>query len=325
MNQSKTHTKEKYRQFCEERDDIPLFLHAWWMDAVCIGKEWDVLLYEKNDRIVGIFVYHYIVKFGLKFVIQPQLTQYNGIWIEYPDNLSNYKKLSLEKEVMTSFIEQLDTEKISYFELNFAPYITNWLPFYWKGFSQSTRYTYQVKDISNPEKCFEKFEYAKKKQINKSIDNLIVEKDLASSSFYNLVEEYLDKNGEKVFYSREIFESLYNACKKREQCTIIAVKNEYKQYHAMLFVVWDKHNAYALISAIDPDYRSSGASTLMFWEAIKYLSDKCNVFDFEGSMIEGVENSFRQFGTKQVPYFNIRKSNSSIARFILSLKNGKNR
>ena len=70
-----------------------------------------------------------------------------------------------------------------------------------------------------------------------------------------------------------------------------------------------------MISTIDPDYRDSGASSLLIYEMMKFLSDKVERFDFEGSMIEGVENSFRKFGANQKAYFKIFKRNTK--RFII--------
>ena len=57
-----------------------------------------------------------------------------------------------------------------------------------------------------------------------------------------------------------------------------------------------------MISTIDPDYRNSGASSLLIYEIINFLRDKVRKFDFEGSMIESVENSFRKFGAIQKAY-----------------------
>lgn len=41
---------------------------------------------------------------------------------------------------MNYFIDNLP--KFDYFNMNFHYSITNWLPFYWRGFKQTTRYTY---------------------------------------------------------------------------------------------------------------------------------------------------------------------------------------
>ena len=74
-----------------------------------------------------------------------------------------------------------------------------------------------------------------------------------------------------------------------------------------MFVVWDKNCAHQIIIAVNPEYRDSGASTLVVWDAIKKLSKITKSWNFLGSMIEEVEYSNRQFGATQIPYFEITK------------------
>ncbi len=322
MNSSELN-KVLYRELCKKKD-IPLFMQAWWMDAVCVGKEWDVLLYKKKEQITATLVFHHIRKFGIKLIMLPSCTQFNGIWIDYPEKLSIYKKLSLEKETMTYFIEQLDAMKVDYYEQNFAPTITNWLPFYWKGFKQTTRYTYQIKDISDPNVCFEQFSYAKRKQINKAIANkLHLTEDISPELFYLKTKDFLKKKGKDIEFSESFFLTLESAAKQHDSCKIIALEDDASNLHAALFIIWDKQKTYSFISAINPDFNSSGASSLMFWEAIQYASTRTSIFDFEGSMDEGIENSFRQFGAEQVPYFYIFKSNSLKGKLFTALRKWK--
>src|ERR1035437_7711244 len=103
--------KERYILLCEEHNDIPLFMQAWWMDAVCNDKNWDVLIYEKNNIIIAVWVYTFFKKLGLIFVIQPQFTQTNGIWIDRPTNLSKNKMISFENEVMKNLLTQFQKLK----------------------------------------------------------------------------------------------------------------------------------------------------------------------------------------------------------------------
>jgi hypothetical protein len=92
------------------------------------------------------------------------------------------------------------------------------------------------------------------------------------------------------------------------------VSDENKSIHAVAFIVWDKHSAYYLAGGADPCLRSSGAQNLVLWEAIRFASTVTQKFDFEGSMIERVEASFRNFGAKQKPYFLVQKDNRSIVK-----------
>lgn len=312
--------KEKYRKLCEEKN-IPLFMQAWWMDAVCFeGKKWDVLFAELEGEIKGVLVYHIIQKFGFKLILQPQLTQYNGIWIDYPSSVNEDRKLSLEKKIMDTLTEQLEQKDIHYFSQKFHYSITNWQPLYWKGFKQTTHYTFQIKNISNTDEAYNSFSYAKKKQLKKAANGFSINLSMSAKAFYELHNKSLLANGKKISYTESLFQSIYQASISREQGAIISAKDKHNNIHAALFLVWDNESAYDLISTINPDYKSSGASTLVVWEAIKMLSNKTKRFDFEGSMIEGVARSFQQFGTEQIPYFNISKTNSKSLSLLLKLK-----
>jgi len=115
---------------------------------------------------------------------------------------------------------------------------------------------------------------------------------------------------------------MYDAVYKHNQGKVICCKDQENNIHVALFVIWDKIAAYDLISTIDPDFRNSGASSLAIFEIIKYLKDTVHTFDFEGSMIEEIENSFRKFGTIQTPYLCINKimTNNKLIKYILGKK-----
>ncbi|OIP84711.1 MAG: hypothetical protein AUK44_01805 [Porphyromonadaceae bacterium CG2_30_38_12] len=310
-----------YREFCSQNSQVPLFIQPWWMDAVCPKFKWNVLLFTKKNQILGVWVFQVFEKWGFKLIIQPQLTQYNGIWINRPDNLSDNKVISFDNKVITNLLKQFESVKFSYFDQNFHHSFSNWLPFYWRGFKQTTRYTYQIKNILDTDKCFEEFNYDKRNLIKKSINKLTCTHTLSGEDFYKITKENLAKLGKKISYSESTFLALYRASTERGQSAVLACYDDANTLHAALFLVWDEHVAYNLISTINPDLKASGGSALVVWEAIKFLKDKTQIFDFEGSMIESVENSFRHFGTSQVPYFRVRKYNSFVFRLLYLLKN----
>jgi hypothetical protein len=320
MNRSSS-SKEKYRRLCVEKE-LPLFMQAWWLDAVCLSenKNWDVLLCEENGKIVGAMPYHLLTKWGFRIILQPQQTQYTGVWVDYPKEIKLHKRYSFEKRVMDGLIDQLDALKLSYYSQNFHHSFTNWQPFYWRGFRQTTRYTYQIKDLSDIEKVLGKFSYSKRIRVKKENNDLLIDSSLSAIEFYNFHKQCLQQKNTRIEYSQKLFLSIYNEALGRNQGKIIALKDKNNKWHSALFFVWDKNSAYALISAIDPHFKSDGTSTKMFWEAIKFVSDKTKIFDFEGSMMEGVAQSFQQFGAEQVPYFNISKSNSRIFDLLLKLR-----
>jgi predicted acetyltransferase len=94
--------------------------------------------------------------------------------------------------------------------------------------------------------------------------------------------------------------------------------------HAVAYLVWDSASAYYLLSGADPALRSSGAQSLLLWEAIRRARDVTSTFDFEGSMLAPVERFFRDFGGRQTPYLHVSRV-SRPAAAALALRTGARR
>lgn len=304
--------KDKYRALCQVEDSIPIFSKDWWLDAVAGQENWDVVLVEKGDEIIGCLPYVLKKKLFIRYISMPMLTQTAGVWIKYPKEQKYLDKLSFEKDICYDIISKLPI--VDSFSQNFHYHFKNWLPFYWKGFIQSTRYTYVIENLTDIEEVFSNFDRSKKKDIKKASKQVKIGFDLSAVEFYENHKLTLSKQGQKIAYSFELFKNIYDNVYAKKAGRIIWAKDYEKNLHSALFVIWDENSAYDLISTIDPDYRNSGSASLLVFEIIKYVADKTKKFDFEGSMIENVERSFRKFGAIQKPYFYISKTNSRLLK-----------
>ena len=89
--------------------------------------------------------------------------------------------------------------------------------------------------------------------------------------------------------------------------------------------MWDRHAAHYLLGGADPNLRTSGASSLLLWEAImraRAVTDAVtDAFDFRGSMLQSVERFFRAFGRRQTPYLNVTRMNPAV-RAALTARSG---
>lgn len=310
--------KEEYRLICEQQGaNIPIYSQYWWMEAVCVGKEWDVVIAkDANGKVMATMPYLHGKKALGKYILMPPLTQTNGICYNYPELRSEHDRLSFEKQAANLVIAEIEKLGASLFIQNFAPQFTNWLPFRWAGYKQSTRYTYRISDISNPDAVFAQFSSAKQRQIRKAEkNNLRFEANsLNPEEFYSYHESLILKRKEKEEIDKTVFLSLAKAAITRNQGAILSIRGAENELQAALFLVWDETTAYYLVPANDRHFSTTGASTLLVWEAIKYSQSKSKSFDFEGSMEEGIENSYNQFGTAQTPYFQITKASTLLAR-----------
>lgn len=300
--------KDRYRQLCKTERSICVYDQPWWLDAVCGEGNWDVLLYEKGTLLAAM-PYYVRRRLGMRYITQPPFTQHNGAWVKYPAKQSESKRISMEKEVLNEIISQLEALPICHYQQSFSPCFTNWLPFYWNGYSQTTQYTYRLPDIHDLTELFDGFQHNKRKNINKARKaNIQVRFDLPASDFYMFHVRCLAEQGQRISYSMELFQRMYDAAYANQSGRTIYAIGEGGEILCALFNLWDAEWGYDLISAIAPQKRYTGAPDLLVWSMLDYLSGRVNGYDFEGSMIQGVEESFRHFGATQTPYFTIYKT-----------------
>ncbi len=299
--------KAKYMELCGECNAIRLFSQAWWLDVVCGEANWDVALEEKSGRVLGALPYYVKSECGSSSIVQPLLTQTLGPWIA-PSTAKYAKQLAQQKDIMQGLMGQLP--KHDYFGQNFHYSITNWLPFFWKGYSQNTRYTYVIEELENLDDVWSGFKDNIKSDVRKAEKQLEVVNNLSVEEFYRVAELTFKRQGKRMPYTLAFFEKLYLACREKGAGKMFFAVDSAGRTHAVAFVVWDQCSAYYLVGGADPELRNSGASSLCLWDAIRFSSTVTKTFDFEGSMIESVERFFRGFGAVQKTYFKVEKYNA---------------
>lgn len=312
--------KQLYSQLCKNEPSIPIFSRDWWLDAVCDGAEnWDVAIVEKGGKVVASMPYYVKHKRGFTVLTQPPLTQKLGPWLR-PSKANYSKELAEQKDLMQSLIDQLPS--FDHFGQNINHQITNWLPFYWRGFSQSTNYTYILPDLSDDNLIWSGLQTNIRTDVRKAEKRfqLTVRDDVGLDDFLILNKLTFGRQGKSLPYSEELVRRLDAACEKHHCRKIWIAEDPEGQHHAGIYIVWDEESAYYLMGGSDPALRNSGASSICMWYAIKHAASVTQSFDFEGSMMEPVERFFRAFGSVQTPYFSISKTPS----FLLRMRNAMN-
>ena len=110
-----------------------------------------------------------------------------------------------------------------------------------------------------------------------------------------------------VPYEPDVLDRAVAASVARDRGTVLTAVDDAGRVHASLFCVWDDRRAWYLGGGGDPELRSSGAGSLLMWELIKEAAKHVELFDFEGSMLPGVEHYFRKFGGHQETYFKVTR------------------
>ena len=201
----------------------------------------------------------------------------------------------------------------SKFTKNFNYSITNLLPFHWKGFKQSTRYTYILDDMVELESVIDNFSSECRNNIEKARRKVKIIEDDNLGEFYKIVKMSFDRQNINIPYSYNFLKMIDNASTNNNSRKILfAIDQNNDEVHAAIYLIWDGKSVYLLASGGNPSLRNSGAKYLLVLKAITFAIDNGLIFDFEGSMIENVEKFNRSFGARQQPYSNITKINSHV-------------
>jgi lipid II:glycine glycyltransferase (peptidoglycan interpeptide bridge formation enzyme) len=306
--------KEKYRKFCQKEKDIPIFSKDWWLDAVCGEDAWDVVLVEKNNEVIASLPFVKTKRAIFELLTIPKLTQNLGPYLKYPPNQKYEKKLSFEKEMITKLIERLPY--FDSFNQNFHYSIQNWLPFYWAGFEQSTRYTYVIINLfkKTEEEIFQEFNSSYRNKVKKAKKAVVVKKGLSIDRFYEINKKTFERQNLLLPYSFNFLKYHDEILSKNSSREIFYAEDEKGNIHSALYLTWDNNSSYVHMVGEDPELRKSAAGILLVWESILHTKNilKLDNYDFEGSMLENVEQVRRSFGAVQKPYFSITKTNSKL-------------
>jgi len=302
-------SKERYREICKRESSIPVFSLPWWLDTVCGDDRWDVLLSLSGDEVAASMPY-YLPTGGI--ISMPPFTQTMGVWFNpaFREKLQS-SEIYRRQTICNEFIGQLP--RFRYFHQQFHYEFTDWLPFYWSGFRQTTRYTFVLPDISNPEVLRSQLGRGILSDLRKAEKEFGIEirEKISIPDFIDVFASVFRRKGER-FNSADVLQRLVETALQRGDGSLWGAYDRENRLHAAVFVVTAGDCAWYVAGGSDPVLRKSGAHPFLLWNVICSLSGKVRKFDFEGSMIRGVADSFRRFGTEQKAYFSIEKGRMKV-------------
>lgn len=297
----------KWDEFVDESPQGSIFCYSWWLKE-STNDDFRISAVINNDRIIAGMALPYYQSRNIR---HPQITQTLGMLYRNLDDMRYSKKLEREKEYVNQIMDLVDNN-IKTFNMYFNHNFTNWLPFYWRGYKQTTRYTYVLdyKDRSVDDLWMNLSKTHR--QAIKKTENLGLNCELSDDigDFYQVNKKTFENQGLKIPYTFDFLRRMDDALKKRNRRTIFRVVDSNGVTNATSYFINDDKSAYYLMSGADPEKKDNGSQILSLWKGIVHYIDKVDLFDFEGSMMEKIENNNRKFGGIQKPYFAIYKEES---------------
>lgn len=299
-----------------------VFSSSWWLDAAVGEPGWQFVAVPNNDGGAA-----------AAWASPMRQTRHGEVWtgapftpflgpILAPSN-SRHAQRRNDQAALKALAELLDG-RIAHIDARCMPEFDYWTPLYWEGFTQTTHYTWRLRDLSDIEAVWSGMQTRVRTTVRRAREG---ELTVHTGDLETLLElQHLTYERQRAApairsdSARQALQRCAHAAIERDAGELLVVRDATGRPHAAGLFVWDERLTYNLATGADTTLRPAGAATLLIWEAIKRAGERGTGFDFEGSMLPTVERFVRSFGGEPMPYSIVRSTPSPQYRREVGLK-----
>jgi len=263
---------EAWDRFVDQSPQGCIFCRSWWLEAVC-GDSFGVLAVRRGGETVAGMPLAFSRRLIWTGLTMPILTQTLGVLLA-PDEAAKYvTRLSNEMAAMRVLIDAIPRTDL--FRVHMHHSLTNWLPFYWAGYRQTTRYTYVVDDLSDLERARADMTPHERNKLKKAAKSGIrVEETDDLGLLIEFHRKAFARQDKASPFPEEGIRRVDAACKQHDARTILVTRDADDRIHSALYLVHDSRTMYKLLSGAEPELRSSGAHPLAVWRSFELAHER---------------------------------------------------
>lgn len=277
------------------------WLQMYGNELVMIG------IYKDEHQVIGGFYYLKTKKFGLDFIKLPPYTPHCGLFFQ-SDSKNRSSANSFSKEVMQEVCAYFSSLKSALTILAFPANVVDMQAFIWSKYKVVPNYTYRISLDQSPEEIRANFDPKNRNAINKALKEGVETSlnALSGQEIFGFFKENLGATGANI-YEGILQKIMLEFSDGTNSFCFTAHKNN--SLLGMVFCIYDQQACYYLLGGVDKQAGIQGINNLLVQKSIERAKElNCRIFDFEGSMLKGVEKFFRGFGPELFPYFTVNKA-----------------
>jgi len=275
-----------------------IFHTAWWHRAW--GADVEIYASRVGDGpLAGGIALHTERYLGVRAVRRPPLTPFNGPVVAPSSKSKRSSRYSQNRRRVSEIMASCP--RLGLYDFVLPPGVDDLMPFIWNGYSTSAKYTYVI-PASEKDLWEEGMSNRNRRTLERARED--VEREghvLVTDPPATEVAELLEGTAEvKGFASRRSTERLpawWDAVSSRDSGRLYLLRDPDGRPACATVLVWDARSAYYIAGGMRRDLR--GESRLNFVLIDRMIRDAHDLgrdFDFEGSIVPGVELFFRRWG-----------------------------
>lgn len=285
---------------------IGVFGSKAWLSMY--GKELVMIgIYKDEHQMTGGFYYLKTKKFGFDFIKLPPYTPHCGLFYQ-SDSKNKASANSHAKEVMQEVCTYFSSLKSALTILAFPANVVDMQAFIWGKYKVVPNYTYRIDLAQSMEEIRSHFDPKNRNAINKALKEGVETALNAYSKeeVFRFFKENLSATGANIY--EEILQKIMLEFSSDANAFCFSA-HQNGRLLGMVYCIFDREACYYLLGSVDKQAGIQGVNNLLVQKGIERAKELgCNIFDFEGSMLKGVEKFFRSFGPELFPYFTVNKA-----------------
>jgi hypothetical protein len=305
LRQTRALRLDEYLLRTEPLDAPTIFHEPWWLDMTTQGRLKMVESHE-NGHVVGRLYYPQHNRCGIISSNMPPFTHFLGPAIN-PGSGSPLTRRLKTLSITADLIAKLP--RMSAFRQKMHRGITDAVAFQAAGFDSLVQFTYEIQP-DNEQVIWSGMRDKTRNAIRNGMKLHNITGDFDPDRFIDFYRRNVKGLGLRENVDLEIARRLTRRCVEQRCGKFLVAKDERGVDKAAIFIVWDHHSCYYLMSTRAAD-SSYGAIPSLLWEAIKFAAASGRIFDFDGVINEGSVKLFLGFGSEASPRYIVERSTTA--------------
>jgi hypothetical protein len=249
------------------------------------------------------------------------MTPYGGFVLkDVYDNTKIHERESFQKSVIESILNYIESKKLDGVFIANTPEFADVRPFTQENWIANVKYTYYFDLSNNIENTVSK---TVKRNVQKALKNGVqIRKESSPQIFYDLLKDTFEKHGLKPPVTFQFLEQTLNMLHATGKGNMWIAQMPSGEVASAEIIVWDSKRAYSWAAASNSYFKSSGSSTLLFYNILQDLkSSNFKEINLMTANLPHLASFSAYFNPKLVPYYSLSKTNKkyNIFKMINSL------
>ncbi len=309
----------QWDEFVSESPQGTIFSKSFWVRTAADAQGGRPCFHGvfQEKRLVAGLSFVEISRGPLRKITTPVLTPHGGMLYRPGTGKRESEKESFNMACAEKIISCIATV-YSYSFLVHSPGLTDIRPFIWAGWNESVRYTYML-ELSDADRIWDLMERRVRTVLRNAESTLQLGGAIDIEHFGRLYERiYVDRRKKPPTDSKIVKLFLKNVLDSGI-AEMRTVSDSDGDVLSAMVLVSDERTVYAWISGSVPEKNSTGAFTLLFWDAVKRYSGTCTELDMVGANIPPIAFFKKGFGGTLKPYYVTERYSSLFSRIVFSV------